>query len=230
MALRRLRTLHNVPTCQLSLRNRLYIFVASVHMHSESWEFKCNMISCINIYFTKPFPTDLAALSYLPNDFDDQWTCKLSKTKETSDDYCASYQDLLGTKPLCSRGYHKLLFSGGMHISCTIEVEVLETHISPYLLFFFSTMRSQMSSTCSVFKSCTSCPRILLSSTLGNKRHQLDYEHWEPARTKAAQAQLLHCNLIFVWFSLIQLLQKYSTLLWVCRSSYIHTHVKSIDI
>ena len=47
---------------------------------------------------------------------------------------------------------------------------LLETYISPYLLFFFSTMRSQMSSTCSVFKSCTSWPRILLSSTLGKKR------------------------------------------------------------
>ena len=35
MALRRLRTLHNVPTCRLFLKNRLYIFVASVRMHSE---------------------------------------------------------------------------------------------------------------------------------------------------------------------------------------------------
>ena len=38
----------------------------------------------------------------------------------------------------------------------TTGMEVLETYISPYLLFFFSTIRSQMSSTCSVFKSCTS--------------------------------------------------------------------------
>ena len=158
----------------------LEVFVCTVNQ----WEFKCNMKSCITIYFTKPFPTDLATLSYLPNDFDDQWTCKLSKTKETSDDYYASYQDLLGTKTLCSREYHKLLFSGGTYLSYTIEVEVLDTYISPYLLFFFSTMRSQMSSTCSVFKSCTSWPRILLSSTLGNKRHQLDYEHWESAKTR----------------------------------------------
>ena len=51
MALRRLRTLHNVPTCQLSLKNRLYMIVASVRMHSEPVR---TQISCTNIHFTIP--------------------------------------------------------------------------------------------------------------------------------------------------------------------------------
>ena len=38
-----------------------------------------------------------------------------------SDDYYASCEDLVDkncAKIFCNRGYHKLLFSGGMHISC----------------------------------------------------------------------------------------------------------------
>ena len=65
MALRQLRTLHNVPTCQLSLKNKLYMFVVSVCMHSETtnliW-YHVQNIYCFAIPWIHKSYTDLAAI------------------------------------------------------------------------------------------------------------------------------------------------------------------------
>lgn len=118
----------------------------------------------------------------------------------------------------------------------TTGVDVLGTYISPYLLFFFSTIRSQMSSTCSVFKSCTSWPRILFSSTLGNKRHPSSSGLlMQGTRLSASLAPYQRSSTVLhtltTWSlsclaNSVTLLKwlKYSTILQVCRSSYTYIH------
>ena len=142
------------------------MFVARVCMHKESARNSESSNLIWFMYFTTPLFCEthksykLAIVNLLWNQ-KEMSLCQLSR-RAPRDKNCP--------KILCSWEYHKVFFSAGT------GVEVLETYISPYLLFFFSTMRSQMSSTCSVFKSCTSWPRILLSSTLGNKRQPLSSE------------------------------------------------------
>lgn len=160
------------------------------------------------------------------------------KQKEMSDDYRASHQDHVEKKSfsLAESTYHKSFFLLELTLAAyTTGVDVLGTYISPYLLFFFSTMRSQMSSTCSVFKSCTSWPRILLSSTLGNKRHPSSSGLLMQGTRLSTSLAPYQCSstvlhTLTTWSlsclanSVTLLKLKYSTLLQVCRSSYTYIH------